>query len=452
MIQAVKHQLEWILTGFVLGFLLLIVSCKQEQIPTLANAATIPESIGVHNGTRLPNTWTPAPTRKFESSTRQLVTITQRPSHTPWPTSTDITPSLTPTPLDTPTITPTNLPSIFSSPSVSPSPTATPFSPIEMVVAYPADLRQIGENLNASGLSLAYSKIGFHVSIGGDMEGLSEWMRQLDAAGIPFFLKSVDYAGPIYEAQQLAKASGVPHTLVYRSSADLPNYDLSPEEAALEHWNKHMELLPPELDRRVVWLETVNEIDKGRSEWQARFSIATARLSLADGFRWAAFGWSTGEPEVYDWETPAMLFFLRMVSMHLDRLAIALHEYSGTTTNIAFEYPDRIGRFMQLFDVCDRHNIPRPTVLITEWGWTYNRVPPVNQSMADVAWAAKLYAPFPQVKGAAIWHLGGGVTFGNIADPAQKLIEPVTDFTLTHYYIVPPYWVGASADPDLYQP
>jgi hypothetical protein len=321
-----------------------------------------------------------------------------------------------------------------------------------MIVAHPADFRSIGENLQEDGQALAYSKIGFHVSIGGFQEGLGEWMQELDAAGIPFFLKSVDYAGPIYEAQQLAQASGVPHTLVYRSSADLPNYELSPEEAAIEHWEKHMALFPPELDRRTVWIETVNEIDKGRSEWLARFSIATARLSMDNGFRWAAFGWSTGEPEMEDWESPEMLFFLRMVGYHLDRLAIAVHEYSGTTSDIGFEYPDRVGRFMQLFEICDRHNIPRPTILITEWGWSYNRVPSVTHAMEDIAWAARLYAPFPQVKGAAIWHLGGGESFGNIAGPAQNLIEPVMDFTLTHYFVVPPFWVQASVDPDLYTP
>jgi len=89
--------------------------------------------------------------------------------------------------------------------------------------------------------------------------------------------------------------------------------------------------------------------------------------------------------------------------------------------------------------VCDEHGIARPTVLITEWGWEYNNVPKPDAAMEDIKWASWLYAAYPEVKGAAIWYLGaGGGEFGSIADKAQKLIEPVKEFSLSTYYLYQP--------------
>ena len=75
-------------------------------------------------------------------------------------------------------------------------------------------------------------------------------------------------------------------------------------------------------------------------------------------------------------------------------------------------------------------------------------VPGVAEAMDDIAWASWLYAAYPQVKGAAIWYLGYG--FGGIADQAQRLIAPLTEYALTHYYIVEQ---GQGAvDPELFRP
>ena len=78
------------------------------------------------------------------------------------------------------------------------------------------DFAAIKADLAAQGLDIAYTKIGFHTGVGGNSEGLDVWMRELDAAGVPFFLKSADNAEPIYIAQEMMRKSGVPHTLVYR--------------------------------------------------------------------------------------------------------------------------------------------------------------------------------------------------------------------------------------------
>ncbi|MBN1316664.1 MAG: hypothetical protein JXA42_14395 [Anaerolineales bacterium] len=340
--------------------------------------------------------------------------------------------------VNTTTVEPTKKPESKQKPTPTPIPTV--------------DFAAVRAELLASGQELAFAKIGFHVGLGGNLNGLGDWMRRLDQAGVPFFLKSVDYAGPIYEAQEMMKKSGVPHVLVYRSTGDVPFYDLSPEEAARIHWEDHRNRFPPELDPSLVWFETINEVDKNRSEWLAQFALATAQLSLAEGFKWAAFGWSSGEPEIQYWELPSMQSFLRLAGQHPDQLAIAVHEYSFTEEQIDFEYPYRVGHFLHLFQICDQYGIPRPTVLITEWGWEYNSVPSVDRALQHIEWASKLYAPFPEVKGAAIWYLGGGDTFGNIADEAQKLIEPVMIFALTHYYTMPVLPAQATANPALYGP
>lgn len=329
------------------------------------------------------------------------------------------------------------------SPTFTPSPTPTPIPTI--------DFTAVQANLRAQGQELGISKFGFHIGPGGNRQGLDVFMRRHDEAGIPFFLKSVGDAGPLYEAQQMMADSGIPHTLVFRQASDdfdTPNYDLPPAEAAREHWDKHLAVWPPELDPGVVWLETINEVDKNRSEWLAQFALETAQLALRDGRKWAAFGWSSGEPETSDWESPAMLEFLRLVAQHPDQLAIALHEYSYVDEDIADAYPFKVGRFQQLFEVVDRHDIPRPTVLITEWGWTYDSNPPISTALEHIDWAARLYAPYPEIKGAAIWYLGPG--FQGIADETQKLIVPLTVYNLTNYYVVPPE--SAPLEPDRYRP
>ena len=331
----------------------------------------------------------------------------------------------------------------------SASPTATVVTANQPVPTL--DFATLEEELARQNQALAYSKIGFHVTFMEQKGMLDEWMQRQDEAGVPFYLKTVDNAEPLYKAQQLREASGVPHTLVFRATGGVPDYDLSPEEAALEHWIFHRDKFPPELDPSVVWVETVNEVDKNRAAWLAEFALETARLAMADGFKWAAFGWAPGEPEPEHWELPAMLEFLRLAGENPDRLAIAVHEGSLTTENIRALYPYRLGRFLQLFETCDRYGIPRPTVLITEWGWEYDNIPDIDKAIEDIHWAASLYARFPQVKGAAIWNLGTGCCFGNVSEQVRDLIDPLLAFNLSTYFTAPQPPDKAPTDPTLYQ-
>lgn len=334
-------------------------------------------------------------------------------------------------------------------PQFEDTPTAVAATPTPEPAAT-VDVAALESELAGTDRQPAFSKIGFHVTFLEEKGVLDRWMQELDAARIPIYLKTVDNAEPLYKLQQLMRESGVPHTLVFRATGGVPNYDLPPAEAAREHWMFHRDKFPPELDPDLVWVETVNEVDKNRSVWLAEFALETARLAMADGFRWAAFGWAPGEPEPENWQSPQMLEFLRLAGENPDRLAIAVHEGSLSADSIKELYPFRVGRFLELFAICDQNGIPRPTVLITEWGWEYDNIPPVGEAMDDISWAANLYAHFPQVKGAAIWNLGTGCCFGDVSREVHQLIEPLRRFNLSTAYEIPRPPAQAPTDPGRY--
>ena len=293
------------------------------------------------------------------------------------------------------------------------------------------------------------NKIGFHTGPGGNPTGIGDWMRAQDNAGIPFCLKSVDHYGPIFEAQELMKKSNVPHVLLFRISThgvkdgydyDVPPYKdpkfvNDPEGGAEKHWRKTMAKLPPEFDKSRVWLEPINEVDRNLCDWLGRFAVRIANLAQRDGYKVSLFAWSSGEPEPSGWETPGMLKYLELCGKRPSQAAVALHEYSYIESDIFHDFPFKIGRFQYLFQVCDKHNIPRPRVHITEWGWTLDSVPPPEKALKDIRKVGELYAKFPEIEGAAIWYLGPD--FGGIANKAQRLIKPVTDFSLNHRFEVP---------------
>ena len=345
-------------------------------------------------------------------------------------------------------------------PTTTPSPNATqptvtgPAAIAQPTPIHVVDFAAARDALAAQGQQLAYNKIGFHVTFLEDRQELDPYMQRLDAEGVPFFLKSVDNAEPLYKAQELMKVSGVPHILVYRSTKyDVPNYDMDPILAAETYWELEKAIWPPELDPNIVWLETMNELDKTRSEWLAQYSLRTAELALRDGYKWAAFSWASGEPEPEQWESPAMLELLRLIADNPDRLAIALHEYSYVADDIGHEFPHKIGRFLDLFAVADKHGIPRPTVLITEWGWTYDNIPPEPDAMEDVTWAARLYGAYPQVLGAAIWNLGrldGELTPLN--EQVQGLIDNMLALSLDSYFSAPALPQQAPPDASQFPP
>ncbi len=336
-------------------------------------------------------------------------------------------------------------PSPSSSPLASPPSSPTPAQP-PTATPTPLDFSAIRADLQAQGQELAFVKIGFHVGPGGNQAGLDQYLEAMAAAGVPSFVKCADDYTWCLHALNYDPNS----TTVFRltgSALELPDYTLSAELSAEYHWARILEALPPEFDQR-TWLEIMNEPYKEHADWLGRFALHIAQLALRDGYRWAAFGWSSGEPEPEHWETPAMLEFLNLASQYPDQIAIALHEYSYSLDTVGNMYPYLIGRFQALFRICDQHGIPRPTVLITEWGWEAHSMPPVDRAMDDIAWASRLYAAYPQVRGAAIWYLGGG--YDQITDQTQQLIAPMREYALWTYFVIEPDpW---PIDPSLFQP
>ncbi|MEM7336343.1 MAG: NBR1-Ig-like domain-containing protein, partial [Chloroflexota bacterium] len=326
-------------------------------------------------------------------------------------------------------------------------PDETPPAPPELSSPQPSDdgaksfspapvLENAAGSNEAKKKTKVFSKIGFHTGPGGNPSGIGDWMRAYDSRRIPFMIKSVDSYGPVFEASELAKKSGVEHLLVYRLSTvgqshrydyDVPPYKdpkfrNDPEGGAVKHWRETKKALPPEFDKERTWIEPINEVDKDLCDWLGRFGVHIANLAHAEGYKVSLFAWSSGEPEREGWEQPGMLDYLRLCAERPNQAAVALHEYSYVVDNIKDGYPYKIGRFQMLFDVCDNHGIARPTIHITEWGWTLNNVPEPSKALQDMKEIGDLYAKYPEIKGAAIWYLGP--SFGGIANKAQKLIRP----------------------------
>ena len=300
-------------------------------------------------------------------------------------------------------------------------------------------------------MATARNKIGFHLAEGGDPTGIGDWMQRLNEQRIPFFIKTADSMRGLDEAQDIvrqnqAQGIDVPHVSVFRRSGqldgdnhfDIPRYDLEPEAAAAAHWQLHKPRFPANLDPAITWVETINEVRKEVNwcDWLGKFAWHTAQRALADGYKFAAFGFSAGTPDVTQgaWETDGMLQYLELCAEHPRQFGVALHEYSYSINDIWREPGFLVGGFKWLFRAADKHGIPRPRVLITEWGWEYNNVPDVPPAMQHIREVAEMYAQFPEVLGAAIWYLGSG--YGDMAQRAQKLIQPVRDFTLAHPFTV----------------
>ncbi len=388
----------------------------------------------------------PAPSATPTVTMTLTGTVTATPSSTIMPNDT-VTPTFTITPSVTPTG--TLVANLFLPILIKPALTSLP-APIRISDEPPIDFEAAREDAQAQGMDIAFNKIGFHVGVGGNREGLLESIADLDASSVPVFLKTANDAELLYLTQEMMKVSEVPHTLVYRNvKTEIAAYQLGlpADLVAVDNWQLSKGLFPPELDPSLIWLETINEVGKDHASWLAQFSLAQAQMAVADGYKYAAFSWSPGEPEPEHWELPEMLEFLRYAGDNPDKVAIAIHEYSLQRDFIAggdIPYPYLVGRFQRIFEVCDKHNIPRPTILITEWGWTLNHVPGnddnvhIDEAMEDIAWASWLYSAYPQVKGAAIWYLGEGEEFGRIDDEAQQLIAPVGEFSKSTYYVIHP--------------
>ena len=283
---------------------------------------------------------------------------------------------------------------------------------------------------------MAFLKVnGFHTAVSGNATGIGDFLRKVDAAGVPFLAYCADATTSIMDAQRIMKSSDVPHNAIFRrinfphtqDGGNVPDYNQPPKEAARLHWDSHVERWPPELDPLLIWGETINELRKEVewADWIGEFCYETALMALADNRRWCGPGYSSGTPDEGSWETPGMKKFLRICAAHPDDIAVALHEYSFTTESITDGDGWKVGRFRLLIDACERMGIAPPTIFMTEWGWAERSVPEPNTAMQHIMEAGALYAEYPTVKGCAIWGLDGG--WGNLANETHALMEPLAD-------------------------
>jgi hypothetical protein len=290
---------------------------------------------------------------------------------------------------------------------------------------------------------MAYLKInGFHTSTTGRTEGIGQFLRDVDAAGVPFFACCVDGTSSLIDAQNIMKNSNVAHNALFRQSyfphnqggSDVPDYTEDPQEAARKQWESHKARWPQDLDPTLVFGETVNELRKETewAGWIGEFCFQTGLLALRDGYKWCGPGYSTGTPEEGAWDTPGMLKFLDLVQRHPEQLAVALHEYSLTTAEIWNGEGNLIGRFRQLLKSCSANGLDAPPIFFTEWGWTHNRIPDPDKAMKDILEVGELYAKYPTILGSAIWALDGG--WDSLATQTSGLIEPLKKLLIKTRY------------------
>lgn len=290
---------------------------------------------------------------------------------------------------------------------------------------------------------MAFLKInGFHTATTGRPDGIGDFLRDVDAAGVPFFAYCVDGTTSLVDAQEIMRNSDVPHHAVFRrssfpeneGSSSVPDYNETPEEAARKQWISHRDRWPEELDPTIIYGETVNELRKEVewADWIGNFCYHTGLLALQNGFKWCGPSYSTGTPDEEAWEAPGMLRFLDLCQQHPDRLAVAVHEYSLSTKDIMNGDGNLIGRIRFLVEACKKHNIRTPDIFITEWGWTERNIPRVGTAKEHILQAGELYAKYPAIKGAAIWALSGG--WGSLDKQTARLMKPLTELLIETRY------------------
>ncbi len=162
---------------------------------------------------------------------------------------------------------------------------------------------------------LGGSKLGIHV-IRISPEGM-DFIRNAR----PAIVKGVDDLGFLAEVKQVS-----PNTVtIGRFSADGMAYNDNPEEAARDFVAAQLERY--QLNPAVDYWEGFNEPDPGldRMDWYARFEAERVRQMAGYGLKTAVGGFSTGVPELNEFER-----FIPAVEVALAHGGIlSLHEYSA---------------------------------------------------------------------------------------------------------------------------
>lgn len=305
---------------------------------------------------------------------------------------------------------------------------------------------------------MAKSIIGFHYSIGGNKNGIGNFMDKLNQNGIPFLMKGTDDAGLCFEGQTKGQIHGVNNRLIYRLSTagqpdnveyDVPDYTKHPALAAQEHFNKTAAKWPSELNKAIVWMEPINEPRAKLSEgdvqfqnmhpvdWLGSFMLEYAKIANAQGFKVCGPSFNSGEPEVFstnDYELPGMIAYLQYCAANPEKAALSVHEYIWDRWTKPESWPDWYpilwGRVEAAIAAADKHGIPRTFhIFMTEWGFGHDNAPrwPYCDPFITAynEWAAR----FPQVKGVAAWTLQAG--WGDVDHDLQSWFSPLGDYAVS---------------------
>jgi hypothetical protein len=287
---------------------------------------------------------------------------------------------------------------------------------------------------------MAKSKLGFHTGPGGMKNGLGDWMRTLNQAGIPFGLKAADDYGPAFEAVNVGRQHNLQNWIgfrfsqaAHRISREVPDYNVAPWADAPILCQELLDKLPPEFDKS-VWLEPINEPRDENSGTDSMFNnmnatdylgewcLAAAQFLNARGYKMMGPSFNAGRPgregfpledAVAQYSQPGMLKFLRYCADHPDQAALSVHDYSwalwqeGQTADSW--YPNLWGRFEAAIAAADLHDIPRTfPIFVTEFGFAHRQAPrwPEVESYLDAR--NRMLARWPQVKYDAAWTLQEG--------------------------------------------
>ena len=303
---------------------------------------------------------------------------------------------------------------------------------------------------------VSYNKInGFHVGIPSYSQGIGNWLQLMVQNGIPFTAKAVDNTGSLMDAQPLIQAGNKGYA-IWRNyningqeQGDNPNYQNTPAQEADRYWQSAITMYPPELDKETVWIELINEPDKNKADWLGEVAFLLGQKALAAGYKLLCFGWSSGEPEPADWLTNGMRKYLSLCSSNPDKLGISVHEYQFDVTKTLMDnYPWQIGRYQNIHRACDTFGFNYPTIFLTEFGWSYQQIPPTQSAIEQIITARDVYAP-SNVKGASIWALDSASGWGNIAQQVHELmwLDGVTGGTSPLYQAIRDYPITTPPPP-----
>ena len=321
---------------------------------------------------------------------------------------------------------------------------------------------------------MAFNKIFIQAGPTGGNTGWGELVNECTKAGIPIFAAASDSMTLLFDLQVARQKSGVKHTgnFIPTIDNDGNRFDLDytvhsgRDEAhkewqkfAKKRWQKALKKIPKELDPEIIAISLENEQRpyKGwgsqdaldSDEWQKRIpgftgwadcfgwqAVYTGLEAIRLGFKYMAFGFAGGNPEEGTWEQPGMVEYLKLCDKHPDKLGLALHEYSFTQ-DLEDGWGDKLGRFKKVNDTCDKLGLKRPIIQIKEFGWGERDIPGhVPEAMRQLEIAAKLYAQYPNIHGAAIWTSQTG--WGRASRRVPGLIPHIKEFTLKKRFPDPP--------------